>query len=102
MRNGLIVAGVLGAGTAAVFALAAVAATAFPQGGTVTSMWNGAWNGGIVIAKPMPVPMPAVPAPGVIVVDDSTNAGGSGTIVVTPPDAGGGFEVTPSDAPPAK
>jgi hypothetical protein len=100
MRNGLIVTGVLGLGTAAVFALAALASAAFPQGGTVAGMWNGGWGGGIGIAKPMPMPI-AVPAPG-LVVDDSTDGGTSGGgAEITSPDAGG-FPVTPSDAPPAK
>jgi hypothetical protein len=98
MRNGLIVTGVLGVGTAAVFALAALASAAFPQGGTVAGMWNGGWGGGIGIAKPMP-------APGVVwndtsggaVTDDSPSGGGE----IVPPDAGG-FPVTPSDAQPAE
>jgi hypothetical protein len=100
MRNGLIVTGVLGLGTAAVFGLAALASAAFPQGGTVGGMWNGSW-GGVGIDKPMPVQI-AVPAPG-FVVDGSTNGGGSssGGLEIVPPDAGG-FPVTPSDAPPAK
>ncbi len=77
MRAGFIVTGVLGLGTAAVFGLAAVAATAFPQGSTVSAMWNGAWTkGGVGIAQPMPMPV-AVPAPSVVVVNDS--AGGAGT-----------------------
>ncbi len=97
MRAGVIVTGVLGLGTMAVFGLAAVAATAFPQGSMVSTMWNGN-QGGVVIAKPMP-------APGVVwdnSWDNSTSGGGSaGTVIITPPDAGG-MPVTPSDAPPAK
>jgi hypothetical protein len=105
MRNGLIVTGVLGFGTVAVFALAALASAAFPQGGTVAGMWNGGWNGGggMVIAKPMP-------APGVVwndsmgggvIVDGNTSGGSAGGVEIAPPDAGG-FPVTPSDAPPAE
>jgi hypothetical protein len=63
----LIVTGVLGAGTAVVFAIAALTATLFPNGTVVSSGWNGGawmakdgWGGGAV---PMPVPMPAVEAP---------------------------------------
>jgi hypothetical protein len=104
MRNGLVVTGVLGLGTAAVFGLAALASAAFPQGGTVGGMWNGGWGGAVGIAKPMP-------APGVVwndtmgggvIVDGSTSAGGSsGGVEISPPD-GGIISVTPSDAPPAK
>ena len=87
MRAGLIVTGVLGIGTAAVFGLAAVAAAAFPQGSTVSAMWNGGWaKGGVGIAQPMPMPV-AVPAPSVVMAIDS--AGGAGV-------------AAPTDAPPAK
>ncbi len=97
MRAGLIVTGVLGLGTAAVFGLAAVASVAFPQGSTVSAMWNGMnglGGGGIMIAKPMP-------APGVVWDNTTSGGGAAGTVVITPPDAGG-MPVTPSDAPPAK
>jgi hypothetical protein len=114
MRNGLIVTSVLGLGTAAVFALAALASAAFPQGGTVVGMWNGGWSGGVGIAKPMPAPiarpMPVPIDQGLVTAppdavpgndNGSTSSGASSGVVITPPDAGG-FPVTPSDAPPAK
>ena len=99
MRAGLIVTGVLGIGTAAVFGLAAVASAAFPQGSTIATMWNGVWNGaGIVKAMPQPI---AVPAPGVVVIDNSSSGGASGTITA-PSGVDVGLPVTPSDAAPAK
>jgi hypothetical protein len=62
----LIVTGVLGAGTAIVFAFAALTATLFPNGTVVSSGWNGGawmakedWGGGVAV----PMPMPAVEAP---------------------------------------
>jgi hypothetical protein len=61
MRRILICTGVLGGGTALVFALAALTAVAFPQGTLVSTGWNGGgwgkegWGGRV-----MPVPMPAV------------------------------------------
>jgi hypothetical protein len=61
MRRILICTGILGSGTALVFALAALTAVAFPQGTLVATGWNGGgwaredWGGGAV-----PVPMPAV------------------------------------------
>jgi hypothetical protein len=63
MRRILVCTGVLGGGTALVFALAALTAVAFPQGTLVSTGWNGGgwerqgWGGGVV---PMPAPMPAV------------------------------------------
>ena len=44
MRPIVIVSGVLGGGTALVFALAAVVATAFPTGTLVATSWNGGWG----------------------------------------------------------
>ena len=64
MRNVVVVSGVLGIGTALVFALAALAATMFPNGTLVN---NNGWNGGCFdcggwgkpgIGVPMPMPMP--------------------------------------------
>ena len=46
MRPGLVVTGVLGAGTVLVFGLAALVATLFPNGTLVNSQWNGGWGGG--------------------------------------------------------
>ncbi|HEU0244573.1 MAG TPA: hypothetical protein VFQ75_11765 [Candidatus Limnocylindrales bacterium] len=60
MHRALVVSGVLGLGTAIVFGAAALAATLFPNGGTV----NMAWGGGVSVEKgiaiPAPMPMPAV------------------------------------------
>lgn len=50
MTRALLCTGVLGGGTAVVFALAFLASALFPQGAIVT----GGWNGGIGIGKPMP------------------------------------------------
>lgn len=41
MRRILVCTGVLGGGTAIVFALAALTATLFPTGTSVSSTWNG-------------------------------------------------------------
>ena len=60
MRSVVIVSGVLGMGTAVVFALAAVAASMFPDGGTVMSGWNGGmrnFGGGVVVGGPVPPPI---------------------------------------------
>jgi hypothetical protein len=46
MRQVVIVSGVLGGGSALVFALAAVFAAAFPTGTLVATSWNGGWQGG--------------------------------------------------------
>jgi len=65
MKRILVCTGVLGGGTALVFALAAMTAIAFPQGTRVAAGWNGAnggpwvtdaWGGGVAV----PVPAPAV------------------------------------------
>jgi hypothetical protein len=64
MRAGLLVTGVLGMGTALVFAAAALTATLFPSGTTVRTQWNGGWSepcfdcGGWGIPQPMPMPVP--------------------------------------------
>ena len=60
MHRTLVVSGVLGLGTAIVFGAAALAATLFPNGGTVNMAWggNGMFEKGI--AAPAPMPMPAV------------------------------------------
>ncbi len=58
MQRALIVTGVLGAGTAIVFGLAALTATLFPNGTLVA----GSWNGGMFVDKGVmvaPAPMPA-------------------------------------------
>jgi hypothetical protein len=106
MKRILICTGVLGGGTALVFALAALTAIAFPHGTRVTAGWNGgpwvkdAWGGGVTV--PVPVPAPAVDvAPQVIVPDtrDVTIPDGSfqplpGDVVA--PEATSGLEVAPS------
>ncbi len=63
MRAAVVVTGVLGAGTAFVFAAAAVVSTLFPSGALVPSGWNGGcmdcggWGKpGVGIPMPMPVP----------------------------------------------
>ena len=67
MQRVAIVSGVLGLGTALVFGAAVLAATLFPNGGTVQMGWNtGIWDKGIAV--PAPVPMPAI-EPGVIIDD---------------------------------
>ena len=64
MRSGLLVTGILGVGTALVFAAAALTATLFPNGTVVRTQWNGGWSGpcldcgGWGVPAPMPVPMP--------------------------------------------
>jgi hypothetical protein len=107
MKRILVCTGVLGGGTALVFALAALTAMAFPQGTRVAAGWNGAnggpwvkdaWGGGVAI----PVPAPAVDvAPFVIgrgadgvVIPDAGFQPLPGDIVV--PDGTSGIEVTPS------
>lgn len=60
MRSVVVVSGVLGVGTAVVFALAAMAASMFPDGGTVMSGWNGSirnFGGGVVVDGPVPAPV---------------------------------------------
>jgi hypothetical protein len=104
MKRILVCTGVLGGGTALVFALAALTAIAFPQGTRVAAGWNGgpwvkdAWGGGVAV----PVPAPAIDvAPQVIVrgtdgvaLPDAGLQPLPGDIVV--PDATSGIEVTPS------
>ena len=65
MKRIVFCTGILGGGTALVFALAALTAIAFPQGTRVAAGWNGAnggpwvkdaWGGEVAV----PVPAPAV------------------------------------------
>lgn len=58
MQRAAFVGGTLGLGTALVFAAAALAASLFPNGGTVNVGWNG-----VMMEKGAPVPI-AVPAGG--------------------------------------
>jgi hypothetical protein len=91
MRAGAIVSGVLGAGTALVFALAALTATLFPNGTIVSSGLNPMMDRGWVnVAPAMPVPAPFViqGEPDVFLRGDGT---GGGVVV---PD---GFEALPGD-----
>ena len=58
MRAGFIVTGVLGIGTALVFAAAALVSLAFPNGSTVAAGWNGGpWSKGDLM---MPAPAPVM------------------------------------------
>lgn len=75
MRRILVCTGVLGGGTALVFALAAATALLFPQGTLVST----GWNPGVMFGKPMPagggailddvMVMPAVESPAITVPD---------------------------------
>jgi hypothetical protein len=67
MRRILVCTGILGGGTALVFALAALTAVAFPQGTLVATGWNG----------------------GVRIVDDTGGAVGWGRDLVIMEDAAG-------------
>ncbi len=58
MRPILIVSGVLGGGSALVFAMAALIATLFPTGTLVAA---NPWNGGMFVKGGVAVPMPAPP-----------------------------------------
>lgn len=62
MQRALIVTGVLGAGTAIVFGLAALTATLFPNGTLVAGSWNGGMfvDKGVMVA-PAPMPAPLIP-----------------------------------------
>jgi hypothetical protein len=64
MRSAAVVTGVLGIGTALVFAAAALVSLAFPNGGTVVSGWNGGAVWGKGVAVPMPMPAPVVDSSG--------------------------------------
>ncbi len=76
MRRILVCTGVLGGGTAPVFALAAATAMLFPQGTLVSGGWNGnvpfngkvmPAGGGVILNDVMD--MPAVEAPAAAVPD---------------------------------
>jgi hypothetical protein len=56
MRRILICSGVLGVGTALVFAAAGLTATLFPNGTLVSSGWNGGIMRGWDVAVPAPAP----------------------------------------------
>jgi hypothetical protein len=59
MTRALICTGVLGGGTAVVFALAATVSMLFPNGTMVSGgYWGG--KGGMFIEQAIPVPMPAL------------------------------------------
>jgi hypothetical protein len=61
MRRGILVAGVLGAGSALVFALAIAASTLFPNGGSIATNINE-----VLMNTRGPIAVPvAIPAPGV-------------------------------------
>lgn len=89
MRRILACSGVLGGGTAVVFALAALASVAFPHGTTVATSWGGGW------AKPMPMGVAPVPAlvERALIVDDAATDGPlavPGPVVVPAPERGSG------------
>jgi hypothetical protein len=67
MRRILVCTGVLGGGTALVFALATLTAIAFPNGSTMATSWGGGW------AKPMLMGVEPVPAlvERAVIVDDA-------------------------------
>jgi hypothetical protein len=107
MQRILVCTGILGGGTALVFALAALTAIAFPQGTRVAAGWNGVnggpwlkdvWGDGVVV--PMPAPAVEV-APFVIergadgvAIPDAIFEPLPGDVVV--PEAAAGPEVAPS------
>lgn len=67
MQRAVIVGAVLGLGSALVFAVAALAAALFPNGGTVSpGFTNGGFGGFNRDVVAVPAPMPAI-EPGVIV-----------------------------------
>ena len=71
MRRVVICSGVLGGGTALVFAVAALTASLFPHGTTVpSSMWGG--GGGVMRVDDvgMPMVMPAIDEPDVFLVEE--------------------------------
>lgn len=77
MQRVLITSGVLGLGTALVFAAAALTATLFPNGPMVAAGMNEMWmgnRGGVMMGVGKPVPMPMPP---VFAVDDT----GKGQVV---------------------
>jgi hypothetical protein len=103
MRAGAIVTGVLGLGTALVFALAALTASMFPNGTIVASGWSPVmergWVGG---GMAVPVPAPVFVAPDVNVGIDGT---GGGVVVdgfralpgdTVVPGGAGGAEIAPA------
>jgi hypothetical protein len=66
MQRILICSGVLGVGTALVFAAAALTATLFPNGTLVSSGWNGGFvsrDWGVAVPAPAPV-FEVAPDPG--------------------------------------
>jgi hypothetical protein len=98
MQRAVIVGGVLGLGTAAVFGAAAVASALFPNGSTVSAGWNGtvfAKGGPVMVGGPVPVPPQGgggANFSGPSVVDDAPSVGpdatdGAGDTTIVPPDA---------------
>ena len=75
MRKGVVVTGVLGAGSALVFALAIAVSAMFPNGGSIASNMNQLFMNG-PRGGPIAVPV-AIPAPGVTVVPSIDSGGGS-------------------------
>jgi len=97
MRRILICSGVLGGGTAIVFALAALTASLFPNGTVLSTGWNGPWLDQRIVWGGMPVPAPVVlegpaPDPGFMVTDEFQPLPGD----MTGDGWDGGGEVTPA------
>jgi hypothetical protein len=78
MRRGMVVTGVLGAGTALVFALAIAVSAMFPNGGSIASTFNQVFMNG-PRGGPIAVPV-AIPAPGVTILPADDNTGGGSAI----------------------
>lgn len=68
MKRSLYCTGILGGGTALVFALAFAVAAIFPQG----SLIQASWNSGFVRGGPMPMPMVGGFGTGVLMDDTMT------------------------------
>jgi len=104
MRAGVVVTGVLGLGTAIVFAAAALTAMLFPNGTMVSGGFNGVMMdrgfGGGGVAIPVPAPAIAVPMQVTVGNDGSTVTNDGATPlpsdIVVP---GDGTPVGPSPAP---
>jgi hypothetical protein len=82
MRAGVLVTGILGLGTALVFAAAALTATMFPNGTIVNAGWNGGplvrggWGGGVAVPMPAPGMIEGFDGDSVIVDDGLFRADG--------------------------
>jgi hypothetical protein len=92
MRAGVLVTGVLGAGSVLVFAAATLTASLFPNGTVVRTSWGGGWGGGPWIegggwapgAEPIPMPM-VLPERGLIEGDVFVESVGGVEVGPVPP-----------------